>query len=279
LHRYDDAERGYRRAHAIAVASLSPGHPFAATSLKNLVDFCAAHDIPIWKPPAAKSDDETSSFRLELAPAPEEPEMTSAPLVIQRTGSTRRTIALAALGVAAIVVLVFAMQGRGASSPSVPLSRAETTPPAAIREPEPTAALEKRPEVPEQAPEPAPPKPREIPVTSSASVMVLNAQLCIALEKRGSPDWQCTSASGDLQPGMYIFYTRLLTNTATAVEHRWYLNGRVHQTMKLRVTPTAGGGYRTFSSNTVSPERTGDWKVEVRAADGSVLHEEQFVVR
>jgi hypothetical protein len=82
-----------------------------------------------------------------------------------------------------------------------------------------------------------------------------------------------------LTPGTYLFYTRLLTNEATAVEHRWYVNGRMHQRMKLRITPAPGGGYRTFSSNTVSPERTGDWKVELRAADGSVLHEKQFVVR
>src|SRR5919198_6069399 len=71
----EEAERGYRRAHAIAVASLSPGHPFITTSLKNLVDFCAAHEIPIWKPPIAvdRSDDESSS--------PEsEPEAPSAPV-------------------------------------------------------------------------------------------------------------------------------------------------------------------------------------------------------
>src|SRR5205085_2353244 len=57
----DEAERGYRRAHAIAVASLPPHDPLTTTSLKNLVDFCAAHQIPIWKPPAAGSEDGTSS--------------------------------------------------------------------------------------------------------------------------------------------------------------------------------------------------------------------------
>ena len=108
---------------------------------------------------------------------------------------------------------------------------------------------------------------------------VLNAQLCRALEKRGSPDWQCTEAAGDLGPGTYSFYTRLLAKAATTVEHRWYRDGRVHQVMRLRVPGTPGNGYRTFTSNTVSPERTGKWKVELRAADGTVLHEERFVVR
>jgi hypothetical protein len=49
--------------------------------------------------------------------------------------------------------------------------------------------------------------------------------------------------------------------------------------MRLRVSASPGSGYRTFSATTVSPERAGEWKVELRAADGSVLHEERFVVR
>src|SRR5512138_2851529 len=38
-----DAEQSYRRAHAIAVKALSPHDPFVFTSVKNLVNFCAAH--------------------------------------------------------------------------------------------------------------------------------------------------------------------------------------------------------------------------------------------
>jgi hypothetical protein len=110
-------------------------------------------------------------------------------------------------------------------------------------------------------------------------VTVLNAQLCSALERRGSPDWQCAPATGDLQPGTYLFYTRLLTTATTTVEHRWYRGERVHQVMRLRVSPSPGTGYRTYSGNTISPERAGDWKVELRAADGSLLLEERFVVR
>src|SRR5262245_21153957 len=51
----DEAESAYRRAHSIAVGSLSPRDPFVATSVKSLVDFCAAHGIPIWKPPLVAS--------------------------------------------------------------------------------------------------------------------------------------------------------------------------------------------------------------------------------
>src|SRR5688572_29834083 len=56
--KFDEAERGYRRAHAIAVASLSPGHPFIKTSLSNLVDFCESRGIPIWTPPETPVEDE-----------------------------------------------------------------------------------------------------------------------------------------------------------------------------------------------------------------------------
>jgi hypothetical protein len=110
-------------------------------------------------------------------------------------------------------------------------------------------------------------------------VTVLTAQLCSALQRQGIPDWQCVPAKAEGTPGTYFFYTRLLTTTGTTVEHRWYRADRLHQTMRLRVPPNPGNGYRTFSSNTVSAERAGDWRVEMRAADGSVLHEERFVVR
>src|SRR5687767_1801493 len=185
--KYDEAERGYRRAHAIAVASLSPGHPFIATSLKNLVDFCAAHKIPIWKPPAARSDDDTSSPEPEVEAQPEPV------LAIYRPGRAwpPRTIALATLGVAAVVAVGFVVQGRGTPDTSEPVPQAQNmssasdspapsaTTPALIPKPKPTVTLERR------ADTPAPverPKPRETSITS-ASVSVLNAQLCSALEK------------------------------------------------------------------------------------------------
>ena len=150
------------------------------------------------------------------------------------------------------------------------------TTPALIGKPQPTVTLERRVDT-----TPAPverPNPPETRITS-ASVSVLNAQLCSALERKGSPDWQCAPVNGDPQPGTYIFYTRLLTNAETSVEHRWYRGERVQQVRRLRVAASPGSGYRTFSSNTISPERAGDWKVELRGADGTVLWEKSFVIR
>ena len=283
--RLDEAERGYRRAHAIAVASLGPGHPFVTTSLKNLVDFCAAHEIPIWKPPAARSDDETSSPEPE-AEAPLEPVLAvSKPA---RTWSPR-TIVVATLAVAIVVAVAVVVQRPGITETSdrVPQAQNRSSPtddspptsvttPTLLGEQQPTVTLERR-----AGTTPAPVERRNAPETSitSASVSVLNAQLCSALEKRGSPDWQCAPVSSDPQPGTYILYTRLLTNADTTVEHRWYRGERVQQVRRLRVAASPGRGYRTFSSNTISPERAGDWKVELRGADGTVLWEEHFAIR
>jgi hypothetical protein len=172
-------------------------------------------------------------------------------------------------------VMVFGRQGQDRTDAPQPAAQArretaappapvvpETSTPIAAAAPEPIARRERR------------------EATSSASVTVLNAQVCRVLERVGAPDWQCTPATGDVwPPGTYTFYTRLLTTTATTVEHRWYRNDRVHQTMRLRVSASSGSGFRTFSVTTVSPERAGEWKVELRAPDGTLLDHASFLVR
>ena len=51
------------------------------------------------------------------------------------------------------------------------------------------------------------------------------------------------------------------------------------ETLRHRHQPNPGAGYRTYSRNTISSERVGNWRVELRSADGAVLHEERFTVR
>ena len=76
-----------------------------------------------------------------------------------------------------------------------------------------------------------------------------------------------------------FFYTQLKSESATTIEHRWYQGERLRQTVPLRIQANPGAGYRTFSRTTVSSDRAGDWRVELRSADGTVLHEERFTVR
>ena len=292
--RFDEAERGYRRAHKIAVASLSPGHPFIRTSLSNLVEFCEARGIPLWTPPDTPLEDEPLPDEGDVAGTedavapdvlPEPPVVFDSPVVdspvVLEPPTSRlplRVMAAAVLGVAAILLIVFARQGQGTTD--VPRAVATVrTEPVPVAPPAPSISKPTAP-VPLPASEPPViPTPRLERTDTNADVTVLNAQLCSAIEKKGSPDWQCTPASGDLQPGTFMFYTRLLTTSETTVEHRWSRDGRVHQTMRLRVTASPGNGYRTFSATTVSPERAGEWKVELRAADGTLLDDASFRVR
>jgi Protein of unknown function (DUF2914)/Tetratricopeptide repeat len=300
-----EAEQSYRRAHAIAVASLLPGHPFVATSLKNLVDFCEARDIPLWRPPAVRSDDIDSG-----APAPasrpehtvevdvsgadsleadfssEAEQLHSEPLYVVAAAEPspaprRRRVALVGLAAAAVIVISIVMRWSEASPASgLPAPAAAATASTVASAAAPAIPVDSRPAA-TSAPEPVdrvePAEPRER-RELAAPVTVLNAQLCSAIEKRGSPDWQCAAANGELQPGTYSFYTRLQANRETTIEHRWYRDDRVHQVIRLRVGANPTSGYRTLSTTTISTERTGNWRVEVRAADGTLLQEERFVV-
>jgi hypothetical protein len=76
-----------------------------------------------------------------------------------------------------------------------------------------------------------------------------------------------------------FFYTRVKSETATTIEHHWYQGDRMHRVAQLRIEANPGAGYRTYSRTTISSERAGDWRVELRSADGTMLHEERFVVR
>lgn len=103
---------------------------------------------------------------------------------------------------------------------------------------------------------------------------MVTAQLCTALEA-----WRCEAAGTHVSPGPMIFYTQVKSATATTIEHRWYQGDRLRLAVQLRIQPNPGAGYRTYSRHSISGERVGDWRVELRSADGTVLLEERFTVR
>ena len=76
-----------------------------------------------------------------------------------------------------------------------------------------------------------------------------------------------------------FFYTQVKSATATTIEHRWYQGDRLRKTVPLRIQANPGAGYRTYSRYTIAREHAGDWRVELRSADGAVLHEAGFTVR
>jgi hypothetical protein len=115
---------------------------------------------------------------------------------------------------------------------------------------------------------------RDIPEKLTVLPTVATAQVCTALS-----NWRCQAAEGEVAPGQVFFFTQVKSSTATTIEHRWYQGDRMHRAAQLRIEANPGAGYRTYSRTTISSERAGEWRVELRAADGTVLHQARFTVR
>ena len=92
-------------------------------------------------------------------------------------------------------------------------------------------------------------------------------------------NWRCTPAANPTPVGPLYFFTQVRSPSRTTVQHRWYFEDRPVQTVTLAIAANPGAGYRTYSRQTVGAERAGNWRVEIRGADGATLREERFVVR
>jgi hypothetical protein len=103
---------------------------------------------------------------------------------------------------------------------------------------------------------------------------VVKARLCAELE-----DFACDPPDRPVPAGPLFFYTQVKSTTATTIQHRWYRDDRLYQTVPLRVQASPRDGYRTYSRNIMTGESTGSWRVELRTEDGVLLHEERFSVR
>lgn len=304
-----DAERYFRRAYAIATATLEPDHPFVATSRKNLEDFCNTRGIAVEAPPsrpvvAAENDVPPSSpaapiDREALTPSPAiaadhgAPPIRPVEVSLERhthEESRRvtpsiwsRPIAVAALIAGAlIVVLIATAPWRDESAPADAPKELATTrsepaavAPQPIETPPPTPASP-----PIVKPTPVPPaavKSRATTAAPAGPPVVIAARLCKELST-GS-DWHCAPPSSPVDPGPVYFYSRVTSPTDTTIQHRWYHGERLLRTAELRIRANAIDGYRTFSRTTVNSQGSADWRVELRTNDGVLLQEERFVVR
>ena len=243
-----DAEDCFRRAYAIATTALKPDHPFVATSRQNLRDFCAARGKAV-----------------DVPSHPEPPPVQ--PLMPRRL---IRPLAIGGLGPAVMLIMILTAvrpwlnsNGRaGAPSPIATDSVRETPAPK-------PADLSV---VPATQPEE---KTRTIPEASTpVRLTVMKARLCAELE-----DFACDPPDRPVPAGPLFFYTQVRSATATTIQHRWYRDNRLYQTVPLHVKPGPREGYRTYSRNIMTGESAGSWRVELRTEDGVLLHEERFVVR
>jgi Protein of unknown function (DUF2914)/Tetratricopeptide repeat len=276
-----EAELCYRRAYAIATTALEPSHPFVATSRKNLEDFCKAR---------GRSFDRSAVPRERVAlrkPVRRSPR----PIVVSAVG---------ALGFAMLVVAAFWFRssdpGQSSSTSRTQTSVQHQAPtPGGVpvepkREPQEVTdggnttvprdsdgsiAHGGKPVAPERGSSVA--RESRAPATSAPVIVTIaEAHLCRRLSTR---DWRCDQVSSPVKPGLLFFYTRVKASNTTTVEHRWYRDDRLSQSVELHIQPSPGSGYRTYTRRTVSVENAGNWRVEVRTKDGSLLHEERFVVR
>jgi hypothetical protein len=189
-----------------------------------------------------------------------------------------------AIAIGAVLLVAFATWWFGFRQTAAP--REEPAAPAASAAPETPAPapIEQPPIAEAPASETAAPAARKgpskdppLPARSAASgVSVAEAKVCRPLS---TSNWTCTPPASPAAPGVFFFYTRVQSPRDITVQHRWLMNGRLVRSVNLRVGANPGAGYRTYSRNTVSAERRGDWTIELRDAAGALLHEERFTVQ
>jgi hypothetical protein len=261
-----DAETFYRRAAAIASASLPADHPMVAESRKNLEDFCREHGLSIAEAAVMTTSAPDPAIELE-APT----QATSRPASQPLPPAARRSshpLAWAAVG-AAVLLVVAVLVTRPWSSSQPPTA----APPTTAVEPAVPPAVAPAPNEPARPPGAAPPT---APSPASGAVTLAVAQLCQPFSTSGG-SWQCDSPGDAAAPGRLVLYTRVRSSSNATIVHRWYRDDVLRQSVNLTVRANASAGFRTYSRQTV--DSGGNWRVEVRDANGDLLHEERFVVR
>jgi hypothetical protein len=292
-----DAERYFRRAYEIARTVLDAGHPFVATSRRNLEEFCAARGRPVELPdPASTAVAPAPAVTAGPSPAPaEKHRTTNEPPDRDRRGRSRARV-VAAVAATLLLALAAATWLRSsdppASSPapavsaereattSQPVTSEPSEPPGTALDLESDGGLAEQPHAATAAtagatldadgPSVAGPTPQ--------GTVVAIAQLCRTLST-GGREWRCVPAASSLEPGALFFYTRLRSPRPMAVQHRWYQGDRVQKVVDLSIGANSREGYRTYSRHTVGARNAGDWRVELVTRDGTLLHEERFVIR
>ena len=161
------------------------------------------------------------------------------------------------------------------SAQQAPVPTPATTPPPPDAPPT-TTAEQPLPKAAEP-PKPQPPV-REAPPAAAAAksgLTVVEASVCRNLVTSGN--WRCAPLTSPVAAGPLVFYTRIKSARNTKVQHRWYRGNELRRSSDLGIMANPGSGYRTFSRFTVSG--AGEWRVELRSPDGTLLRAERFTVR
>lgn len=307
----NDAETFYRRAAAIAAAALPSDHPMTVASRQNLEDFCRARALSIDAPAVTSSTRDSewdaSPFLSEhaeanqmpvrpdktgirakatqtpsapLRPNPFKPETSAPDPTPEKVSHLLQWMVTGAVVLVAAVVLVLRpWSSRDASSTAPPPAPAAAQPAEPV--PPQIEGPPTRPVPIEASAPPASATPREqqnVPANNAPAaggIAVATAQLCRTFSTSGS-NWRCDPVGDTVAPGPMVFYTRVRSPRDTAVVHRWYRGNILRQSVTLKIRANATQGYRTYTRLTVSE---GDWRLEVRSADGNLLYEQRLTVK
>jgi hypothetical protein len=286
--RLDDAETFYRRAVAIASASLPADHPMIAASRENLEAFCGAHGLPVDTPAfVALSPPDTAA-----APDASVPEgaavASETPADVFQPPPRRASRPLAWVAIGVVVVLAtaayFVTRSWSSRETSTPAPTVEPLRPPAAEGARPPSAAPQAPIEQVRPPAVVPPgADRDTPTVkppastpAAGATTVATAQLCGTFSTSGA-SWRCDPAADPVPPGPLVLYTRVRSPRDAVVVHRWYRGDTLRQSVTLAIRANATEGYRTYSRQTV--DGGADWRVEVSDENGGLLHERRFAVR
>ena len=306
-----EAEMFYRRAVAIASTSLPSEHPMVVASRQNLEDFCRARGLPIDAPAITTStrdadvglgvsapkrpagvarasaverpaDTSIETVTAPPPPAPARPVPDAPAAKAPQPSPTAGTSASGSQGIVWVVIgvvvllaiLLLVLRSRSPRDTSTP------TPDAAVPQPQAAPPAAPAPIEPTGPPKAAPRRDDRNVATSKTpatpgAVTLAAAELCRNFSTSGR-NWRCDQVGNSTAPGSIVLYTRVRSPRDGAVVHRWYRGSALRQSVRLAIRANATEGYRTYSRQTAT---AGDWRVEVRSADGSLLHEQRFTVR
>jgi hypothetical protein len=207
-----------------------------------------------------------SAAQTATDPALEDPVLTSKKFFYR--------VALGALGPIAMlmVVLAIGLPRLGAPELAVPSRAVAADAPPTTAPTQPIAPTQ--PAAPTQQARPTTPAVESPAAIDTARPIVIRAGLCGELDA-----WSCDPADRPVPPGPLFFYTQIKSTSATTIQHRWYQDNRLRQSVDLRIEANQTAGYRTFSRYLMQIDSGGNWRVEVRSQDGVLLDEERFEVR
>jgi hypothetical protein len=249
--RMGDAETFYRRAAAVASASLPRDHQIVADSRKNLEDFCRDRRLPV-----------------EAAP-------TFPPAVgLRSRGIFHGAVVIGLIAIISGTLFMTRDSSLGDSTP-VTTTSPVATPATSVGAPPPATIA------PVEEPGAPPVKARANGRRSAsgagragAVISLATAQLCQTFSTKGP--WRCDPAGDPAARGRLVLFTRVKSPRNATVVHRWYRGGTLQQSVRLPIRATRAG-YRTYSRQNINSP--GQWRIEVRSAAGDVLFEKSFSVR